>query len=171
MSIYRRPAVYALGIVAVAVVGWVGLAPAKSRPWRDDADRQCSARVKELEAEVISLREQVRELSVRQGNAPLGRSTRISRLNAAATRQTKNGQGTPCEPPFAYDKSGIKFYRPECLDSQQEDACSVPYTYTNTGIKVYKPDCLDKPSDTSSSCDSPFTYDAQGIKTFKTECL
>jgi hypothetical protein len=170
MSTSRRPVVYALGIVAVAIVGWVGLAPAKSGPPRDEAERQCNARVKALEAEILFLREQMRDLSGRQGNTPTAHSrSRASRIGAIDGRQSRNTLLSSCEPPYAYDQHGIKSYKPECLDSAEDD-CSVPYTYTNSGIKTYKPDCLDKSSN-ASSCDAPFTVDAQGIKSYKPECL
>jgi hypothetical protein len=164
--------IYALGIVAVTVVGWVGLAPAKSRTSQADSEWRCSARVKELEAEVLSLRKQLHELSERPGNAPiaLGRSTRTTRI-AGTQRATKDDPSASCVPPFGFDQHGIKYYRPECLEPAASDACSVPYAYTSTGIKTYKPDCLEKAASTSTACESPFSFDAQGIKSFRPECL
>lgn len=169
MSTSRQPALYVLGIIAVAVVGWVGMATAKSRP-SQEVDGRCSARVKELEAEVTSLRKQLHDLS--NGNSPiaLGSSRKPSKLAAIANPSNKNDSSASCDPPFGYDQHGIKYYRPGCLDSADSD-CSVPYAYTSTGIKTYKPSCLDGTAAAPTSCDSPFSFDAQGIKSYKPECL
>lgn len=171
MSNTTHRATYAVGILAVALVSWVGLAPAKSRPSDEDMERQCGARVKDLEAEVGILREMVRDLSERQSNttAVLNRPTNAARIASAGNRHGKHS--APCDPPFSFDQSGIKFFHPECIDAPDPNSCSVPYVYTSSGIKTYKPNCLDSKPTEPVSCELPFMFDSRGIKYFRPECL
>ena len=179
MSIARHPVAFLIGIGVVTLVGWVGVAPAKSRASSPiDLQGECGSRVKELQAEVRQLREQVRAMAEGKCDASssLGRSTVSSRASLD-TRVSVSGHAldagtqTPtCDPPFGFDQRGIKYYYPECLDTKVSEGCSVPYGYTNAGIKFYKPNCLTQ-TVARASCDPPFAFDANGVKSYKPECL
>jgi hypothetical protein len=169
MSGVNRSGVYVRGIVFVILVAVIGVRSAESRaPSADEARAaQCSVRVAELEAEVRALREQLRTATGTQNQRAVTTSTH--RLSAAhefsATKQSES-----CNPPFRFDSQGIKYYRPECLVSEELPDCTVPYTFTSSGSKHYKPICLDaKPS--LPDCDPPYAFDSRGVKSYKSECL
>jgi len=171
MSRSRHLPLYVLGFITVTVVGWIGLAPAKSGASRHEMERSCDARVKELEAEVLTLRRQLHELAARQGNLPMSMTRSVKKARMSAGAISKADPAPQCDPPFNFDQHGIKYYRPGCLDAEEPDSCSVPYVYSASGIKTYKPDCLDRVPSALTSCESPYSFDARGIKSIKPECL
>jgi hypothetical protein len=178
MSSTKRPTVFVLGLSVVTLLGWIGVATAKSHSVaRNIFAGECGTKVAELEAEVRSLREQLRVMTERQyalsssSNAnPSSKTDSNVRTgfvgNGFAIRESSNS----CTPPFVFDRNGIKYYFPECLESKVPELCSVPFAYNNAGIKSYKPGCLDdKPA--IVSCDPPFRFDSGGLKSYKPECL
>lgn len=160
-----------LGAIVVGLVGVLAVLPAQSRtPARGAGDDSCNVRIHELEAEVRALREQ---LSASLDNSP--NSTTPS--GSSASKGTAGGQqknlsrARPCDPPYSYDRKGIKNFNPECLGVESRDSsCIVPYEYTATGIKLYKTGCLSGPAP-QESCDVPYVYDGRGVKAYKPECV
>lgn len=167
MSLTGRSALGVLGVFFAVLLGF-GITPAESRsPTASEIRDECSARVRALEAEVRSLREQLRAASVRQDNMPAAIAARSgTERRPSATRTLTNS----CDPPYDFDGRGIKYYRPECLVEDAVQSCAIPYGFTPGGIKYYKPTCLDA-RPTLERCDPPFQFDANGVKRFKPECL
>ncbi len=179
MSASRRPLMYVLGTIVVGLVGLVGITSAESRaPTNNELRAECTERVNELQAEVRALRAQLRVAAECPSNASssLVHSKLLSRADfggkstAAGRQRGASTQSSSCNPPYGFDENGIKFYRPECLDSGESQACSVPYAYTRTGIKYYKLGCIDV-TPSRPSCDPSFDFDVSGVKRYKPECL
>ena len=170
MASPRRPGVYVLGTFVVVLVALVGAKAAKSRvPTRTELQDECNGKLTELEAEVRSLREQLRVALGHQGNS----SSNLSHSTAARSSVVGHGSNTKtrpdsCDPPYDYDRHGIKFYHPECL--AQTPDCSIPYEYSRSGIKSFKPGCLEA-APSQASCEPAFVFDANGFKQYKPECL
>ena len=163
-----RPVVYVLGALLVVLVGVLGVKSAQSRtPMSTDIPVGCIDRVKELEAEVSALREQLRVQPTRQNNS--GATVAHSTPSAGVGHQNGKALAESCAPPFGFDH-GIKYYKPNCLSSDDPNSCTTPYQYTSSGIKLYKPNCLDQ-SPASTGCNPPFQYDTKGVKSFKPACL
>ena len=166
-----RSVVYVLGALMVVIVGVLGVKSAQSRtPMQNDVVVACFDRVKELEAEVSALREQLRVQSARQNNS--GAAVAHASPAAGVGRRINNGRtvAESCAPPFSFDDRGIKNFKPTCLSSDDLNSCTTPYQFTSTGIKLYKPNCLDE-RPTSTDCTPPFQYDTNGVKSFKPACL
>jgi len=163
-----RPVVYMLGALVVVFVGVLGVRSAQSRtPMPTDIPVGCFDRVKELEAEVSALREQLRVQSARQNNS--GATVAHSTPSAGVGHRIGKALAESCAPPFGFDH-GIKYFKPTCLSSDDLNSCTTPYQYTSSGIKLYKPNCLDE-SPASTECTPPFQYDIKGVKSFKPACL
>lgn len=170
MSAIHRPRVYVRGVLVVAAVAVVGVTSAQSKSPSpiDGRDPACSARVAELESEVRALRDLL-HLASTTPNPPPSLDTSTRRFSAPR-ELTAVKQTDACNPPFRYDQQGIKYYRPECLVSEESPVCTIPYGFTSNGSKYYKPDCLEaKP--TLPSCDPPYRFDSRGLKSYKPECL
>jgi hypothetical protein len=158
-------------------VGLLGVTPAASQsPTSNELLLACSNKAKELEAEVQSLREQLRTCAGQGDSSPaLARSTRSSRAelaaaSAVARRSTARARRDACSPPYDFDEHGLKYYKPECLDSDKASSCLVPFEFSNSGIKSFKPGCLEA-APSPPTCDPPYELDPGGMKTFKRECL
>jgi hypothetical protein len=159
-----------LGALVVVFVGVLGVKSAQSRtPMQNDIAVACYDRVKELEAEVSALREQLRVQSARQSNSGAA-VAHASPTAGIGRRITGRTLVESCAPPFSFDDHGIKNFKPTCLGSDDLNSCTTPYQYTAGGIKLYKPNCLDQ-SPSVTACDPPFEYDTHGVKSFKPACL
>ena len=136
-----RPVVYVLGAMLVVLVGVLGVKSAQSRtPMSTDIPVGCIDRVKELEAEVSALREQLRVQPTRQNNS--GATVAHSTPSAGVGHQNGKALAESCAPPFGFDH-GIKYYKPNCLDqSPASTGCNPPFQYDTKGVKSFKPACL-----------------------------
>src|SRR5512145_2403625 len=141
MSVARRPTVYLVGSLVVALVGLIGVSTAESRSQtRDESRVECSKKVSELEAEVRALREQLRLTAGQSCNSLT--QTRSGSTATAGNHGTK-AQAAACDPPYDYDGQGIKYYKPVCFDAvPARPSCNPPYAYDASGTKSYKPECL-----------------------------
>ena len=167
MSLRGRSSLYVLGAFLAALLGF-GIAPAESRsPTVGEVRDECSTRVNALEAEVRSLREQLRVVSAqpRTLTSVMTAGSGVERRGAASRALTSS-----CNPPYDFDEFGIKYYRPECLVEDTMQSCTIPYGFTPAGIKYYKATCLDA-HPTLERCDPPYQFEANGVKRFKPECL
>lgn len=173
MFAFKRSHIHPVGAFVIGLVGILAVLPAQSRTApRNGDDNTCAARVRELEAEVRALRDELRSLSGQRDPSATGaRSGNAPRSSNSDGRRKNLTQGHACDPPFAIDRNGIKSYHPECLGVESlAVSCTVPYEYTEAGIKVYKPSCLNaKPLE--PSCDPPYVYDSRGLKDYRLECL
>lgn len=176
MTRTKRPSVYLFGTLVLALVGVFAATPAESRsPSCSDSLRDSARRVIELEAEVRALREQLRS-GANCPSDPLPKLVRSSSRQVPAIssklhgRRRANPTGSEsCDPPFRFDRRGIKFYNSDCLGSE-EAPCATPYGYTATGIKYYDARCLPLVSE-RTACDPPFEVDAKGLRRIRAECL
>jgi hypothetical protein len=171
---YKRLNRYPVSAIVVGLVGVLAVVvPAQSYPAsRHNESGACSARVRELEDEVRALRD---ELRVRVGgdcSSLTGDKLAASDRHGAFGRsQSGRTETTSCDPPFSFDRNGIKHYKGRCLGlGNVSAACAVPYEYSNEGIKTYDVSCLDT-APAPVTCDPPFSYDVQGVKQYKIECL
>lgn len=180
MSSTKRPSVYVFGTLAVALVGLLAATPAESRsPACNESLRESAKRVSELEAEVRVLRAQLRATTGCQGNAADQFARSAPPPKAPSVVLASNGHGRRgsvatesefCDPPFSFDRHGIKFYNPECLGPPESAPCATPFGFTTSGIKYYEARCL-TPVTSRRSCDPPFEIDVDGMKRYKSECL
>lgn len=178
MSSNKRPVAFVVGIGCVTLVGWIGVATAKSHALaQTEFAGDCGARVKELESEVRVLREQLRVMTERQNvlpssgiaNAP-SKSEHGNRTDRGAREFSNRGASATCDPPFGIDREGNKYYFAECLEPKAPDSCSAPNSQDKSGTKLYKRGCL-KEKPTLVTCEPPYQFDADGFKSYKPECL
>lgn len=167
MSLKGRYALCVFGAFSAVLLGF-GITPAESRsPTVGEVRDECAARVNALEAEVRSLREQLRVASTQQRNVGAEVTPRSRAAHRAAASPVSTNS---CDPPYDFDERGIKYYRPECLVQDAVQNCAIPYGFTPAGIKYYKATCLDaQPS--LERCDPPYQFEPNGVKRFKPECL
>ena len=138
MALFQRASSYALGVLSVSAVLWLGSPPAASRaPSGWELLGSCSERVEELEAEVAALR---RQLAV---EARTGHSRASS--SGEGEHDAEQSQATGArECAVAFEIShGIKRYKEQCVYAlQSADPCDVPYELDATGVKRFKAACL-----------------------------
>lgn len=136
MPALKRP--FVIGFFGVSLALLMDSAPAASLApsgWEQLAG--CAERVRELEAEVEMLRDQLR------GDPARTPTSNVRRLpDDDARAPSAHYVLLDCTVPFAISRRGIKRFKEGCehvLSAQ--DPCELPYELDARGVKNFKPGC------------------------------
>ena len=136
MSVLKRP--FLLGFFGISIAMLMVSAPAASLApsgWEQLAG--CAERVKELEAEVEMLRDQ---LSDRQTRTATSNVRRLPDYDARALSMLD--EAVDCTVPFVISKRGIKRFKDGCGHALEALApCDLPFELDARGVKNFKPGC------------------------------
>jgi hypothetical protein len=141
MSVLKRTSLCACAFLGVSLAILTDSPPAASQApnaWQLLAG--CAEKVQELEAEVETLRQQLRE----QGQD--GAIRWASAANAAdglgGDESRDPSMQNECDVPFEISPAGVKRFKEHCVHALQLRPCDVPYVLDARGVKSFKRACV-----------------------------